>query len=117
MLIKYCLFCLGGGLVQQSAIDSFGGKNMFDMPLWMSSKLGRYFTLLISICALIAEIYIGITLFNLWVGISFWLIALIISTLIANEFQKLNPMVFLILGTLVTIISLLLLYKNKIGLT
>jgi len=116
MLIKYCLFCLGGGLIQQSAIDSYGGKDMLYMPLWMSSKLGRLFTLLISICILIAEIYIGIILFNVWIGMSFWLIALIITTFIVNEFKQSNPMVILVLGILVIIVSLLLLYKNNIGL-
>jgi len=110
ILIKYCLFCLGGGLIQQSAIDSFGGKDIFYMPFWMSRKYGRLFTLFISICALIAEIFIGITLFNVWIGISFWLIALIITTFIVNEFQKSNPMITLVLGILAIIVSLLLLY-------
>jgi len=113
MLIKYCVLCLGSGLVQQSAIDSFGGKDMFFMPLWMSSKFGRLFTLFISICVLIAEIYIGITLFNVWVGISFWFIALIITTFIFNEFKNLNPMIGLIMGFVFITISSILIIKGK----
>jgi len=113
MLIKYCILCLGGGLIQQSAIDSWGGKDMFYMPLWMGSKFGRIFTLLISIFTLIAEIYIGITLFNVWIGISFWLIALIIITFIVNEFKKLNPTIYLIIGFVFITISIILIIKGK----
>lgn len=83
---------------------------MFFMPLWMGKKIGRLFTLFISICALIAEIFIGITLFNVWIGLSFWLVALIISTLIINEFPYSNPMISLILGIVFISFALFLLY-------
>ena len=108
MLVRYMIFCLGCGMVQEAAVRTpfpWQGEAVRDVPIWFMNPRMFQAVQLLALASVIAEIWVGFSA-SKWVGLVTWIPFIWAATLL---FPGKNPGPCFFVGVLVSGLGLLLL--------